>query len=74
MKKKIKIGGRNMNNLRFVNDTILLAEGRNDSQCLLMKMKEENGKAVLKFHIRKMKFMPAEEKYTGLILTLKKMN
>ena len=40
----IKIAGRNINNLRYADDTILMAESEEELKCLLMKVKEENGK------------------------------
>ena len=50
---EIKISGRNINNLRYVNDTILMAESKEELKSLLMKVKEENEKAVLKLNIPK---------------------
>ena len=44
----IKISGRNINNLRCTNDTILMAESEEDLKSLLMKVKEESGKVGLK--------------------------
>ena len=41
----IKIAGRNINNLRYVDDTTLMAESREELKCLLLKMKEESEKA-----------------------------
>ena len=49
----IKISGRNTNNLRYADDTTLMAESEEELKCLLMKMKEENEKAVLKLNIQK---------------------
>ena len=49
----IKIAGRNINNLRYVDDTILMAESKEELKSLLMKMKEESEKAVLKLSIKK---------------------
>ena len=40
----IKIAGRNNNNLRYADDTTLMAEGKEELKCLLMKVKEENEK------------------------------
>ena len=51
----IKMAGRNINNLRYANDTTLLAESEEELKSLLMKMKEESGKAGLKLNIQKMK-------------------
>ena len=44
----IKIAGRNTNNLRYADDTTLLAESEEELKSLLMKMKEESGKSWLK--------------------------
>ena len=49
----IKIAGRNINNLRYADDTTLMAESKEGLKSLLMKMKEESEKAVLKFNIQK---------------------
>ena len=53
----IKIAGRNINNLRYANDTTLLAESEEELKSLLMKMKEESGKVGLKLNIQKTKIM-----------------
>ena len=53
----IKIAGRNINNLRYADDTTLMAESEEELKTLLMKVKEENEKAGLKFNIQKMKIM-----------------
>ena len=53
----IKIAGRNINNLRHVDDTTLMAEGEEELKSLLMKVKEETEKASLKFNIQKIKIM-----------------
>ena len=47
----IKIAGRNINNLRYTNDTILMAESEEELNSLLMKVKEESEKAGLKLNI-----------------------
>ena len=52
----IKIAGRNINNLRFADDTTLMAE-REEQKSLLMKVKEESEKVGLKFNIQKTKIM-----------------
>ena len=52
-----KISGRNFNNLRFADDTTLMAEGEEELKSLMMKVKEESEKAGLKFNIEKMKIM-----------------
>ena len=54
---RIKIAGRNINNLRYADDTTLMAESEEKLKSLLMKVKEESGKVGLKFNIRKMKIM-----------------
>ena len=53
----IKIAGRNINNLRYADDTTLMAESRKELQSLLMKVKEESKKADLKLNIQKTKIM-----------------
>ena len=53
----IKIAGRNINNLRYVNDTTLMAESENELKSLLMKVKEESEKIGLNLNIQKMKIM-----------------
>ena len=53
----IKIAGRNINKLRYVDDTTLMAEGKEELKNLLMKVKEESEKAGDKFNIQKMKIM-----------------
>ena len=53
----IKIAGRNINNLRYADDTTLLAEREEELKSLLMKVKAERGKAGLKLYIQKMKIM-----------------
>ena len=53
----IKIAGRNINNLRCANDTILMAESEEELKSLLMKVKEESEKAGLKLNIQKTKIM-----------------
>ena len=53
----IKIAGRNINNLRYADDTTLMAENEEDLKSLLMKVKEESEKAALKLNIQKMKIM-----------------
>ena len=52
-----KIAGRNINNLRYAHDTILMAESEEELKSLLMKMKAESEKAGLKLNIKKMKIM-----------------
>ena len=53
----IKIAGRNNNNLRYADDTILIAESEEELKSLLMKVKEESEKVGLKINIQKMKIM-----------------
>ena len=53
----IKIAGGNTNNLRYADDTTLMAEDKEELKILLMKLKEESGKAGLKLNIQKMKIM-----------------
>ena len=53
----IKFAGRNINNLRYADDTTLMAESKEELKSLLMKVKEESEKAGLKLNIRKMKIM-----------------
>ena len=53
----IKIAGRNINNLRYVDDTTLMAESEEELKSLLMKEKEESEKVSLKLNIQKMKIM-----------------
>ena len=53
----IKIAGRNINNLRYADDTILMAESEEELKSLLMKVKEESEKVGLKLNIQKTKIM-----------------
>ena len=53
----IKISGRNINNLRYADETILIAESKEELKSLLMEVKEESEKAGLKLNIQKMKIM-----------------
>ena len=53
----IKIAGRNMNNLRYADDTTLMAENEEELKNLLIKVKEENEKASLKLNIQKNEIM-----------------
>ena len=54
---RIKIAGRNINNLRYTDDTTLMAESKEELKSLLMKVKEESEKVDLKLNIQKMKIM-----------------
>ena len=56
----IKIAGRNINNLRYADDTTLMAESEEELKSLLMKVKEESEKAGLKLNIQKMKIMASD--------------
>ena len=58
--------GRNINNLRYADDTTIMAESEEELKSFLMKMKEKNEKAGLKFNIQKMKIMAF-----GLIISWK---
>ena len=53
----IKIDGRNVNNLRYTDDTTLIAENKEELKSLLMKVKEESKKAGLKLNIQRTKIM-----------------
>ena len=57
----IKIAGRNINNLRYADDTMLMVENEEEPMSLLIKMKEESEKAGLKFNIQK-KFQHSKTK------------
>ena len=62
----IKIAGRNINNLGFADDTILMAESKEELKSLLLKLKEESKKVGLKLNIQKTKIMAS-----GLIISWK---
>ena len=53
----IKIAGRNINNLKYTDDTTLMAESKEELKSLLMKVKEESEKVCLKRNIQKTKIM-----------------
>ena len=53
----IKIAGRDINNLRYADDTTLMAEIEEELKCLLMKVKEKSEKVGLELNIQKMKIM-----------------
>ena len=55
----IKTEGRNINNLRYADDDILMAESEEELQSLLMKVKEESEKVGLKLNIQKTKIIPS---------------
>ena len=61
----IKIAGRNINNLRFADDTYLMAESEEELKSLLMKVKEENEKAGLKLNIQKTEIMASSPSLHG---------
>ena len=54
---EMKTAGRNINNLRYADDTTLMAESEEERKSLLMKVKEESEKVALKLNIQKMKIM-----------------
>ena len=54
---EIKIAGRNINNLRYADDTIVMAESEEELKSLLMKVKEESEKVGLKLNIQKTRIM-----------------
>ena len=56
----IKIAGRNINNLRYADDTTLMAESEEELKSLLMKVKEESEKVGLKLNIQKTKIMASD--------------
>ena len=56
----IKIAGRNINNLRYADDTPLMAESKEELKSLLMKVKEESEKVGLKLNIQKIKIMASD--------------
>ena len=55
----IKISGRNINNLRYTDDTTLMAESEEELKSLLMKVKEESENAGLKLNVQKTKIVPS---------------
>ena len=57
---RITIAGRNINNLRYADDTPLMAESEEELKSLLMKVKEESEKVGLKLNIQKMKIMASD--------------
>ena len=63
----IKIAGRNINNLRYADDTSLMAESEEELKSLLMKVKEESGKVGLKLNIQKTKIMASGPICSGQI-------
>ena len=57
---RIKIAGRNINNLRYADDTTLMAESKDELKSLLMKVKKDSEKVVLKLNIQKTKIMASD--------------
>ena len=68
MKHKLESRGRNINNLRYADDTTLMAENEEELKSLLMEVKEESEKAGLKLNIQEPKIMAY---YKAIILPLK---
>ena len=64
---EIKISGRNINNLRYADDTSLMAESEEELKSLLMKVKEESEKVGLKLNIHKTKVMASSPITSGQI-------
>ena len=56
----IKISGRNISNLRYANDTTVMAESEEELKCLLIKVKEESEKVGLKLYIQKTKIVASD--------------
>ena len=61
----IEIAGRNINNLRYADDTTLMAESEEELKSLWIKVKEQSGKADLKLNIRKTKIMASVQSLHG---------
>ena len=61
----IKIAGRNINNLRYVDNITLMVESEEEQKSLLLKVKEESEKVGLKFNIQKMKIMASSPSLHG---------
>ena len=57
----IKIAGRNINNLRYADNTILMAESEEELKIILMRVKEKSEKAGLKFNIHKTKILASHD-------------
>ena len=64
---RIKIARRNINNLRYADDTILMADSEEDLKSLLIKVKEKSEKVGLKLNIQKMKIMASGPITSGQI-------
>ena len=61
----IRIAGRNINNLRYADDTTFIAESKEELNSFLMKVKEESEKVGLKFNIQKTKIMASSPSLDG---------
>ena len=61
----IKIAGKNISNLRYVDDTILMAENEEEMKSFLMRVKKENERAGLKFNIQKTKIIASNPSFHG---------
>ena len=59
-KLESRLLGRNINNLRYADDTTLMAKSKEELKSLLMKVKEESEKAGLQLHIQEMKIMASD--------------
>ena len=66
----IKIAGRNINNLRYADDTTLMTESKEELKSLLIKVKEESEKAGLKLNIQKMKIKKKKKRSWHPVLSL----
>ena len=66
----IKTAGKNINNLRYADDTTLMSESKEELKSLLMKLKEESGKAGLKLNIQKMKIIASSQIDRGKVETV----
>ena len=64
----IKIAGRNINNLRYADDTTLMAESEEELKSLLMKLKEKSGKVGLKLNIQETKIMASSPITSGKLM------
>ena len=69
----IKIARRNINNLRYADDTTLVAESEEELKSLLMKMKEKSGKAGLKLNIQKTKIITWAPKSLQMVTAAMKL-
>ena len=65
LQARIKIGGRNINNPGYADDTTLMAESKEELKSLLMRVKEESEKAGLKLNIKKIKIMASVSPFHG---------